>query len=257
MIRQRRLFGRWARRISPVVIAMLTAGGAFLGLTAAPASAGTTPIGSACGYYTNVSLFGGPYVLHGCGQDANQPAVASSPSVTLPSTGSSQITQTDSDGALSQYGPAIIFGGQYDANDNVGNSGSLQAWTMGTPTTAATSNANAYTVGPGPFVADFVRAYCSATVNNAKTMVSQYTNAQVITSTDMDGYPATTYNVSNPAPNTSVPFEITNMGDHGHVVLNERILNTDGSTTVTAMHMYMEGPIAYGDMVIGQARCGH
>ena len=37
-----------------------------------------------------------------------------------------------------------------------------------------------------------------------------------------------------------MPFVISNVGDRGVVVFNERFENPDGSTTVNALHMYLE-----------------
>lgn len=246
--------GRRARRLVSPVVAVLAMGAGSVALSG-PAQAGTI-VGTACAYYTNVSLFGGPYSVRGCGQDAGQPATAASPSVTLPAGGSnSLISATDNDGAKAQYGPAIIFGGQYDANDNVGPSGQLTANTTGT--SMVQSWATASVVGPAPFHADFVRGYCTATTSG-KTYTVQLTNAVVETSTDANGNPTSIVNVpSSPSAGYTVAYTINNVGDHGIIVFNERINNGDGSTTLNAVHMYMQGPIAYGEMVIGQARCGH
>jgi hypothetical protein len=49
---------------------------------------------------------------------------------------------------------------------------------------------------------------------------------------------------------------ITNVGDVFTVIYNEQIVNPDGSLTVNALHMYLFGPTAVGEMVRGQAVCG-
>jgi hypothetical protein len=250
---------RPVRRLLPSAFAMLSMTAASLGLTAAPAHAGAA-IGYACAYYTNVSLFGGPYSVRGCGQTIPPgDAGSASPSVTLPGGGSSTwVSAIDNDGAKGVYGPAVIFGGQYDANDNVGPSGQLSAYAIGTLSTSAISQVQANVVGPAPFHADMVFARCTATTANAKSYLVTLSNAVVETSTDANGYPLTWVNVpSSPSVNYTVSYTLTNIGDHGIVVFNERINNGDGSTTLNAVHMYMQGPIAFGDMVIGQAKCGH
>ena len=90
-----------------------------------------------------------------------------------------------------------------------------------------------------------------------ETLTVQLVDAFVVTTTDFFGNPRTTVAVPRlPPVNYTVPFTINNVGDHGTVVFNERLDNADGSTTVNAVHMYLQGPIAIGDMVIGQARCG-
>ncbi len=247
--------GRRVKRLLAPLVAMTTMAAGSLVLTG-QSGATHAPTGSACAYYTNVSLFGGPSTIRGCGQTIPPGTAGSaSPSVTLPPGGSSSyISATDNDGAKGEYGPAVIFGGQYDANDNVGPSGALSASTVGTSSVMSTATAS--TVGPGPFTAGYVFARCTAT-HAGKTFTVQLSNAVVDTSTDAEGYPLTQVAVpSNPPINYTVPFELSNMGDHGVIVFNERVNNPDGSTTLNAVHMYMQGPIAIGDMVIGQARCG-
>ena len=250
---------RPVRGLLPSFVAVVSITAASLGLTAGPAHAGTL-VGYACAYSTNVSLFGGPYSVRGCGQTIPPgDAGSASPSVTLPPGGSSSwISAIDNNGAMGVYGPAVIFGGQYDANDNVGPSGQLSTYAIGTQNSTVTSQAQANVVGPAPFHADMVFARCTATTTNVKTYLVTLSNAVVETSTDANGYPLTWVNVpSNPPVNYTVSFTLNNIGDHGIVVFNERINNPDGSTTLNAVHMYMQGPIALGDMIIGQAKCGH
>lgn len=181
--------------------------------------------------------------------------------MTLPAGGSaSYISAVDNDGAKGAYGPAVIFGGQYDANDNIGPSGQLSTYTIGTQASQvlSRSQAQANVVGPAPFHASVVFARCTASTSNVKTYLVTLSNAVVETSTDADGNPLTWVNVpSSPPVNYTVSYTLDNIGDHGIVVFKERINNADGSTTLNAVHMYMQGPIAYGDMVIGQATCGH
>lgn len=254
MSQQLGLSRRVKRLLSPA-LAMVTMAGASLAFTG-QSGAAHAPTASACAYYTNVSLFGGASSIRGCGQtEPPGTAGSASPSVVLPPGGTStQISATDSDGAMGQYGPAVIFGGHFDANDNVGPSGQLQTTVTGTGTVVST--ASAYTVGPAPFSADSVFARCVA-YHGGKNFTVQLGGAIVETSTDADGYPLTIVNVpSNPGINYTVPFELNHIGDHGVVVFNERITNGDGSVTLNAVHMYLQGPTAVGDMVIGQARCG-
>jgi len=130
----------------------------------------------------------------------------------------------------------------------------LMARTGGTTTVQSTALAT--NVGPQQFYARSVLATCVAGRSGTTTAV-QLVDAVVVTSTYSFGIPRTSVAIpTNPAPDYTVPFTIDNVGDHGRVVFNERIVNADGSTTVNAVHMYMEGPIAVGDMVISQARCG-
>lgn len=97
--------GRHAR----VAAATLAISTAVVGVEAGPAHAATAVKGSAFGYYSNVSLFGGPYDLRGYGQPPGAPAVAATRAVSLPASGGS-VSLTDSDGSMAAYGPAVIFG---------------------------------------------------------------------------------------------------------------------------------------------------
>lgn len=222
---------------------------------AAPARA-ATPIGSACAYRASVSLFGLPPSVRGCGQTIPPGnAGSASPEVTLPPGGSAApIVAFDADGARGVVGPAVFFGGRFSADHTAPSSGPLFAQTQGT--TTVQSSALATFVGPQPFYARSVFAACVATARTEAFTV-RLTDAFVVTSTDRFGNPTTTVAVPpNPPVGFTVPFVISNVGDRGVIVFNERVDNPDGSTTVNAVHMYMQGPVAIGDMVIGQARCG-
>ena len=66
-----------------VVVALLLAGALTL-IGSGPASADVSAVkGSACGYIADVSLFGGPKMLRGCGQASDADAGGASPSVAL------------------------------------------------------------------------------------------------------------------------------------------------------------------------------
>ncbi|MDQ2826817.1 MAG: hypothetical protein M3Y04_07650, partial [Actinomycetota bacterium] len=59
---------------------------------------------------------------------------------------------------------------------------------------------------------------------------------------------------ANPAPNTSFTAKLETVGDTFRVVLNEQMTSA-GSITVNAIHMYLLGPTAVGEAIIGQSRC--
>ncbi len=249
--------GRRARRVVPVVLMATIAGGLASLAVAVPARAGTVS-GAACAYRASVGFFGGPATVRGCGQTIPPgDAGSASPEVTLPPGGSAvPLVAVDPDGARAAYGPPVIFGGRFQSDRiTVPPSGPLMARTFGTATMVQ-SIALAAMVGPQPFVARSVLGMCTASASGTSSVV-QLADAFVVTSTDPFGNPRSTVAVPpSPPVNLTVPFTIDNVGDHGTVVFDERIANADGSTTVNAVHMYMQGPIAMGDMVIGQARCG-
>ena len=257
------------RRVLMVGAATVSMAAGSVAVTALPAQALTSNVGYACGYWANVSLFSGPYGSQGCAPQtyANATANSLSPSVTLPASGAP--TQAiDNDGAIAFYGPATLFSSPYDANDNLGKSGQLYTATSGGGT--VTSLARAMAVGPSPFWTKtptswqpatdvgFVQASCSASSPTSKSSQVRVRHGVVDTSVGQDGYPTSQVQVPEfPPPNYTVPFTIDNVGDHGVMVFNEVINNADGSITVNGAHMYLQGPIALGDLIIAQVKCGH
>lgn len=221
------------------------------------AGATSTVKGSAFGYQTDVSLFGGPVSVRGFGQTippGNKKSA--SPSVTLPAGGSSSaITAADGDGALAQYGPAILFGGKPPANPDapLPPSGELRASTQGKR--SVTSSASVKRIGPGPLVADAVRSTCHAS-RTGVTGSSTITRGVLATATDADGN--TTETEAIPAhPPVNLTLEgTTGTGDSFRAVFNEQTIHDDGSITVNAVHLYLLGPTAVGDVVIAQSHAG-
>ena len=212
--------------------------------------------GGACGYYTNVGLFGGPPALRGCGQSVPPGTAGSaSPSVTLPSGGSSTaITAADANGALAQYGPAVIFGGKPPADPavDIPPSGPQKVSTKGK--TSVTSSASVTNVGPGPFTADAVRSTCTASKSGVKASTT-ITKGQLVTATDANGNPKTTKAVpAKPPANYTLKGKVAT-GDSFKAVFNEQKVSRDGTITVDAVHLYLLGPTAVGDVVIAESQC--
>lgn len=213
--------------------------------TTAPANTTTTagPAtavgGGAYGYFVSVSLFGGPAASRG-------PA----PTVTLPAAGSATpVTDTAASG-MGQFGPATIF-----------SSGKLDVSTQGTPGGSVTSSANIANVnasGQEVLTAATAASTCTASATGA-TGSATFTGAKLRTSEgnpDVDGDDTEVTIPANPAPNTSFTGKIEAVGDTFRMVLNEQVTSADGSITVNAAHMYLLGPVAVGELVIGQSRCG-
>ena len=261
-------------------VLMVLIGGTLAGLVSQPAVADVSAVkGSACGYITDVSLFGGAKMLRGCGQTDDAP-LGNSPSVTLPATGSAQpITATDADGATAQYGPAKIFSGQYpnaanDPTEALGSppSGPLRVSTQGTtgPSGSVMSSANVDPgtqgtvdpnqprgIGPGPVIADAVSSSCTAS-ESGRSATTTITNGKLETKYDATTQlPTMIEDVpANPPVNYTRTGTIDHVGDSFRVVYNEQSTAADGTITVNAVHMYLLGPIAVGDMIIGQSVCG-
>ncbi|MGI8810323.1 MAG: Calx-beta domain-containing protein [Acidimicrobiales bacterium] len=204
----------------------------------------TSVTGSAFGFYTNVGLFGGP-------QEVRGPA----PTVTLPSAGGS-LRVTDPDGDVAIYGPARIFE----------NTGPLTVSTRGTTgaTGSVTSFATVDDIEPNdPFTAPSpngqVKSTCTAS-ETGLTGSTQITGGRLVLkdpNADIYGEPGEIVVTppAFPAPGLEYRGEVANVNDYFTIVFNEQIRTPD-SITVNAVHMYLEGPVAVGDMIIAQSVCG-
>ncbi|MDQ4070142.1 MAG: hypothetical protein M3203_11830 [Actinomycetota bacterium] len=205
--------------------------------------------GSACGYYTNVALFGGPPSLRGCGQ-AVPPGDerSASPSVELPPEGSATaITVDDDNGAIAQYGPAIVFGGKPPAQV----SGPIKVSTRGKR--SVTSSAEVKDFSAGPFTADAVRTTCTASASGTKESTTIRRGVLVL-ATDAQGNPTRQEELPSKPPANFTRRGVNSAGDKFRAVINEQKVGRDGTITVTAVHLYLLGPTATGEVVVAQAR---
>jgi hypothetical protein len=195
--------------------------------------------GSAFGFYSNLSLFGGPPAARG-----------PTPTVTLPAGGSATPVIASATSGDASYGPAQIF-----------SSGPITLSTQGTPMGGSvTSSTRIESIQPGPFSTDVVTSTCTANQAGVSAAAT-FTNAKMVTSTDANGDPATTTPVpANPPPNYTLFGTINNVGGSFKYVFNEQVANGNGSITVNAGHEYIgggpnnTGP-AMGDLIFGQAVC--
>lgn len=245
-------------RFARAALATLAVSAGMAGIGQAPAFGATAVRGSAFGYYTNVSLFGGPSTLLGYGQAPGAPAVAATPSVSLPSTGGS-VSRTDADGSKAAYGPAVIFGWYNTATGTYGNSGSETVTASGSISGAGsvTSRATVNNAGPGPLVMPRIVTTCTRMGTTFVPSV-QVTSGFVETSTDPNTGAVTSTQAipSNPTAGYQINGTINHVGDSFRIVFNQQTTNADGSKTVVGAHMYLDGPIAVGDMVVASATCG-
>jgi hypothetical protein len=254
--------------------------------------------GSATGFFSSVSLFGGPASQRGPvgtpGCDPNQPAPGPnatrtegcSPSVALPSNGSNEpVTMTAKEGVRAVYGPAVVFGGDWPAQNTIGPpTGPIAVRTQRTPghDASVTSSvsidrappASTWTppghpgtqrwpggIGPGPLIAERVTSTCTAQVDPAGGLrvagSTTITNGVLSLTTDPSGSPAS----FEPMPTTPRPNDgphggvLTNIGDSYEVIYNEQDVSVPGAITVTAIHMRLIGPTAVGDLYIGRVHC--
>lgn len=263
--------GRGFKR-APLVALMVLGSAALVSCSSGSGAGGSIKAvkGYACGYSVNIGLFGGPQSTTGCGQPANALPAAASPAVTLPDGGSAAaLTATSPAGAKAQYGPAVIFGGLWPGQEGPAPaSGPISVSTKGTPgDKSVTSSADIVLrsppdpvspggFGPLPVAGDELHVTCTAS-DKAVTGSTTFVKGMLATSTDADGLPVTQEPIPDRPPvNYTRSGVITNVGDVFTTVMNQQLVNADGSLTVNAVHVYLFGPTAVGEMVKGQVTCG-
>jgi hypothetical protein len=112
-------------------------------------------------------------------------------------------------------------------------------------------------MGPGPLVAQAISSTCTAS-QTAQSGSTSVTSGKVTTSEganlDSDADDTVVQVSANPAPNTAIEGKIETVGDTFRAVFNEQ-QTASGSITVNAVHMYLLGPTAVGELIVGQSRC--
>ena len=235
------------RRVAILVALAISA--VLVGVGGQPAAADVSAVkGSAFGFSTNVGLFGGPPSTRG-------PA----PTVTLPGGGSSTPITGTEPSATAQYGPATIF-----------SSGSLNVSTQGTTgaggsVTSSSDVSNVNTSGQEAFTASRIQSTCRASESgvSGSTTVSggnleNESGDDDPGNTIPDHPPASVVVPASPVANTTIEGHVHLNGatDTFRWVFNEQTVNPDGSITVNAAHLYLLGPTAVGELIIGQVVCG-
>jgi hypothetical protein len=194
--------------------------------------------GGAYGFFSNVSLFGGPSM-----------PIGPTPTVTLPAGGSATPVTASAPTGKAQYGPATLF----SSNElDVSTQGTTGA--NGSVTSSATIN-NENTSQTEVFTASLISSTCTATQSGVSASTTVNGGSVILADDPNSGNPTNTVNIAtNPAPNTSFDGVINTVGDHFRIVFNEQQASA-GSMTVNAMHLYLLGPTAVGDLFVGQSRC--
>ena len=198
--------------------------------------------GSAYGYSCDVTVFGD-----------SSPAKPT-PAVSLASDASNSPQTASVASARADAGPATIFSsGRIDVSTSA---------TLG-PAGSVTSSANIAhrgVVGEDSFTASNLASTCTASESGVSGSTTITDGMLMIDSgSDRPGHdPVTVPLPTNPAPNTTYEghLHIGNTTDTFRWVFNEQIVNADGSLTVNAAHQYLLGPIATGELIIGQVVCG-
>lgn len=238
-------------------------GAMVFALVGHPASADVSGVmASAFGYRTNVGFNSEPPTARGYGQTIPPGTLESaSPSVECPAGGTAEpLVVTDADGAIAWYGSVALFSGMQPPEAvEPPPSGPLTVDCEGTtgPTGSASSYAGVIDVGPRPFTADEVHSTCSATETGV-TGTTTILGGTLVTSTDADGRPVTQEAVPiEPDVNYTRTGTMNDVGDTFRIVLNEQIEDpVTGALTVNAVHLYLIGPFAEGEVVIGSSTCG-
>jgi hypothetical protein len=154
--------------------------------------------------------------------------------------------------ARADAGPATIFSsGRID----VSTAGWLEP--DGSVTSSATI-AHLGVVGEDNFAARSLASTCTASESGVSGSTT-ITDGLLVTDNGDDDHERVTVTLpANPAPNTTYEglLRIGSRTDTFRWVFNEQIVNADGSLTVNAAHEYLLGPIATGDLIVGQVVCG-
>ena len=225
----------------------LTAGMAFVmgGATAAAASSVTTVAGVAYGYHAySMSFFGGL-----------QKDTGPTPIATLaPNASNSPQTSTSSTG-LVQYGPATLFtsdGISATTSGSLGTTGSVTSHTsVADINKASTQPLN---TGSEQLTADNISSRCSASTSGASGGTT-VTNGTV--EVNNGSTPKFVTVPTSPAPNTAIKGVIhisASDKESFRFVFNEQV-KSGNSIIVNAVHEYLNGPTAKGNLIIGQAVC--
>lgn len=232
-----------ARRGAALGVTVVVLTGGLLSVDLPHAAAEVTSVtGSAYGYQSDVSLFGGPSTARG-----------PEPTIELAPDASNSPREAAVDSAVAQYGPAQVFRSgliEVRGEASLGEDGSVTTSTsvMGDPEED---------MRPGPLLYDRLESTCTADEEGVETTTT-VTGGVVETSYDPETQlPVETEDVpENPEPGYTVEGTIDHVGDRFRIVFNEQVTNDDGSTTVYAAHMYLLGDIAVGDLFVGKSTCG-
>jgi hypothetical protein len=248
-------------RRSGALAVLIVAGSVAAANAPRPAAADVAAVsGGAFGHYTKVGLFGGP-----------QSPVGPLPDVRLPPGGSETPLSSYEEAGSAVYGPAKIFGGVWPPDVDVAPpSGPITVTTRGTtgPRGSVTSSVDIVLRSPRdprspggwgplpPTQGDELHASCTASESGV-TGSTRLVNAVMSKATTSGGEPLDEERVpDNPPVNYTREGVLTNIGDRYRIVYNEHVVEPGGgSITVNAVHLYLLGPIAVGESIVGQVRC--
>jgi hypothetical protein len=211
-------------------------------IQAAPAQAAVSNVkAGAEGSFAYIGFFGGPAMVSG-----------PTPTVNLPPGGSVNPLTASQPTHVVQFGPATIFSSDQlsvSTQGTTGANGSVQA-------SASATNINR--LGSETFRATSMSASCTASeAGHTATVTINGGEVQVNDGNpDIDGDETWVPVPTNPPVNHKIHGVINSVGDEFDYVFNERVMNPDGSMTVSAGHQILIGPIAVGDLYTARVTCG-
>jgi len=256
------------RRANLAALMVLVASGGLAVSFVPPSSADLSDVaGGAYGISAQISLFGGA-----------QPADVPTPTIALPPGGSSTPVTATAPSGLVRHGPAVFFTSDRLDVSTVGTNGPGGSVTSSVDILNINrSTVQAAATGSEIFYADNLHSSCTANdsgISGTATLANAQLQLDSGDDTPGDVHPVVNVPVpSNPPasppsgrqnpPPPPQDQNLANRGhihvngsvDHFHVVFNEQVTNPDGSLTVNAVHEYLDGPTAVGEVIIGQARC--
>ena len=232
------------------LLALMALVGGFA-VAPSPSSADVTAVmGSAYGYSANFTIFGGgPFIFE------------PTPTVVLPPEGYSIPVQNSVPSGRVAQGPGVLFTSgpiSVTAFGTTGPAGEVQM-------SSTIENVPTSTVGEILY-AGSIHSSCEASeagVSGSTTLAGPGDAGHAAPTLRIsDGNPDVEGDETyvdlplNPPPNHTIEGNLESVGDTFRVVFNEQILNPDGSLTVNAVHEYLIGPTAVGDLILGHVVCG-
>lgn len=229
----------WSRRTALLAAAMMLISSTP---TLGAHSSVTEVRGRAFGYHADeIMLFGG-----------SQADTGPTPIVTLASdAGNSPRSATTATGSV-QYGPAVLFSSGQIGVKTAGNLG------PGGSVTSSSQLEDVNESGDGLVTAERIRSSCTATSTGTGGSTT-ITDGVLETDNGSETHSPVLVNLpTDPAPNTQYEGHIHQGGSQEafRVVLNEQVVNGDGSRTIDAVHIQYLGPVLTGHLILGRVVCG-
>lgn len=110
--------------------------------------------------------------------------------------------------------------------------------------------------GCGQTVPQGTKASATTATRTGATGSTTIVRGALATEADPDGNPTATAAVPTHPPVNHTVTGTTSSGDSYRAVFNEQTVDADGTITVVAVHIYLLGPTALGDIVVAESHAG-